>query len=180
MTVYQHVKLSEAYKLIDHGSIVLVSTVSAEWKYNIAPIAWHCPIEYNPVTKVLITCNKEHKTYQNILYSKGFTLCIPSTQHLELVDLLGKTTGNEIDKMTLSFDHFPSIVHGNPVPTDCIAYIDLKITRVIEEETVGIMIGEVVAAQVLSNVWNGKGFIEDELKTLHHIGGTRIVTVSKI
>ena len=180
MSTYQHVKLSEAYKLINHSPVLLVSTVSEEWKYNIAPIAWSSPVEYEPVTKVLIVCDKESKTSRNILYSKAFTISIPSIEHIELVKKLGSISGNEVDKMTLNFDHFPSIQHGNPVPTHTIAFIDIKLTNIIDEGTVNVLIGEAIAAQVLTDKWDGKNLIIETTKTLHHTSGNKFATITEI
>lgn len=180
MSTYQHVKLSEAYKLINHSPVLLISTVSEEWKYNVAPIAWSCPVEYEPVTKILIVCDKESKTSHNILYSNTFTVCVPTTEHLELIKELGTISGNDVDKMTLKFDHFPSTHHGNPVPVNSIAFIDVKITRIIDEESVNIFIGETIAAQVLTEKWDGKNLIAETTNTLHHLGDNKFATISNL
>lgn len=180
MSAYQFLKLSEAYRLINHGPLVLISTVSNEWKYNIAPIAWTSPVDNDEIAKLLIVCDKSSKTYQNILYTKNFTLSIATTSMVDLVQKFGETSGYSIDKMNFEFDHFDSAKLGYPVPVNSLGYIDLSVIKIIDEGSVAIIIAEAITAQVLTECWNQDKYIENKANTLHHIGDKVFVTMCKI
>ena len=82
--------------------------------------------------------------------------------------------------MEIDFDHFPSIALGDLVPSDVLAYIDLKLCHIVDEGDARLVIGEAIAAQVLSEVWDGTGFIASSVKKLHHLGDNKFVSISDI
>ena len=63
--MYKDIAINKAYRLINHGPLVLVCTHSKDGQADIAPVAWNCPVECEP-TRILLAMAKEHKTVKNI------------------------------------------------------------------------------------------------------------------
>lgn len=73
-----YIDLPEAYKFVTPGVPVLIGTKGKNpGQYNLAPIAWNCPLDYEPVTKVLFVSDPAHQTALNAKREGRFAFCIP-------------------------------------------------------------------------------------------------------
>ncbi|MFC1512623.1 flavin reductase family protein [bacterium] len=172
MKQYKELSLNEAYRVIGHGPVILVSSRSNDGKYNIAPIAWNSPIKKEPC-QIIMEIGKRHKTYQNIVDTKEFIVSLPSIDQVEIVRNTGSSKGSEIDKFEkFNIESFLGGKIKNKVPIECIAYLEFKVLEIIEREAAGLIIGECVYASVDSTVFNERLLTEKkQAKTLHHLGG---------
>ena len=172
--------LNKAYKLINHGPLMLVLTSSKSGKYNIAPVAWNCPAECDP-TRVLIVLDKKHKTYKNIAETGEFAVCVPVAGQLELVEKTGSVSGTDVDKYKkFKIDAVPGTIVKVRIPAGCVGYIECRVYKLIDEGETGIVIGEAVKAfadeDAYNNMLTGKSRAG---KTLHHFGGNDFGIVIK-
>ena len=142
---YKSVGLSEAYKLITPGLPVLVA--SRGRFYNLTPIAWNTPLDYEPVTKVLFVSDPTHQCALNIHRTQEFALCIPASADDPVIEQCGSVSCADVDKF-IKFG-IPWIaaqkidVH---IQNGCSAWIECHLIRVIKEGSVEIFLGESVAA----------------------------------
>ena len=164
-------------RLINHGPTVLVSTRDNQGKYDIAPIAWTSPVQKNP-PKVLVVIGHSHQTYRNIISSKEFVVCIPHINQAEMVMQTGKSKGEEINKFDeFSINTFKAEHVDILIPEGCIGYLECKLSNRLEQEKVDIIIGNIITARVISNVFNDRLLTEKpEGKTIHHLGGSLFCT----
>jgi len=51
---YREYSIAEAFKLQNAGGLVLICIKGGEGRYDLAPIAWSCPIEYEPISGSLV------------------------------------------------------------------------------------------------------------------------------
>ena len=134
MKTYKTIALSKAYKLLNTGALIVVSTSDTSQHHNLAPIAWNCPVEYDPVTQLLLVCDKEHKTFKNITETQKFTVCVPHSSQHRLVTDLGSCSGQDTDKISkYHVTVFKSEQNGYSVPEDMIAYLDCSLLRIIDQ-----------------------------------------------
>jgi flavin reductase (DIM6/NTAB) family NADH-FMN oxidoreductase RutF len=175
--MYKQIPTNKAYKLLNTGALVLVATTNESGTPNLAPIAWNTVVEYDPVTRLLIVSDKEHRTYQNIESSRQFTVAIPHASQHKLVSELGRTSGNDTNKVEKLVEHpLKTNTLGHIVPKGVIGYLEYKLLRIYDEDSVGIVVGEVINAMVEEDAFTDRLLSEkEEGKTLHHLGGKKFV-----
>lgn len=178
MENFQAVKNEKAYQLLNSGGLIIVCTISPEGTYDMAPIAWHCPVDYDKTTRLLFVSDLQHKTYANIVATKKFVIALPSATQVQLVKKLGSCSGNEVNKMEhLELPTFESPVLKIALPLDCIAYIECNLHSVIMQEAVGILLGDVVNAFAQKEAYKGRLLSETlNARTIHHLGSSNFVT----
>lgn len=175
MAIYLNIPANEAYKLLNSGALILLSTSDMEENLNLTPIAWHCPVDYEPVTKLLFVTDVKHKAYANIRETGKFLVCIPHVSQLSLVRNLGSCSGFDVNKLEkFNVEYSLSEKYQYPVPAGCIAYIECNKTREIIEDGVSIIIGEVINAKAIKGCYRDRLVSEKEMgKTLHHLGNEK-------
>jgi flavin reductase (DIM6/NTAB) family NADH-FMN oxidoreductase RutF len=170
MKNYKEIPIDTAYRLINHGPLVLVSTKSSDGIYNIAPIAWNSPVRKKP-PKLLVVVGKRHKTHENIISQKEFVVCVPHINQMDTVLDTGTKSGNDVNKFD-SIDSFVGKTVDARVPVGCIGYIECRLYKNIEEEKVDIIVGDIQYVAVDEGAFDGRMLVEKECaKTLHHLGG---------
>lgn len=180
MKNYVNISNEKAYHLLNSGAIILVSSRSLLNEYNVAPIAWHSPVDYGKTTKLLFVCDREHKTYQNIVDTSEFIISIPHVSQLKLTKELGNYSGRDINKFQLfAIDALNGKKINCKAPNNCIGYIECKLTKIVEEDSVGIIIGEALNTIVDHDSYTGRIMAENaEGKTIHHLGGNKFITLA--
>ena len=73
---FQPVPLDKAYRLINHGPTVLVSSAHAG-EINVMSAAWACALDFSP-PKVTVVIDKATRTRALVEASGAFALCVPS------------------------------------------------------------------------------------------------------
>ena len=97
-----YIDLTEAYKLVTPGVPVLIGTKGKNpGQYNLAPIAWNCPLDYEPVTKVLFVSDPAHQTALNAKREGRFAFCIPLSDSVPEIEKCGSVSDPEADKFKL-------------------------------------------------------------------------------
>jgi flavin reductase (DIM6/NTAB) family NADH-FMN oxidoreductase RutF len=177
---YMKISNDKAYKLLNTGAMLLISTVSIEGRFDIAPIAWQCPVDYDRVTKLLFVCDKNHKTFKNISETGQFAISMPHMDQLKLLKDLGSCSGHETDKIQqFNIQVIDTEKINCCVPVNCIAYLECKTSKIIDDGGVAIIFGNVIHAKVDKEAFNKRLLSETESgKTIHHLGGKIFITTS--
>lgn len=170
-----HVPPDKAYRLLNTGAVILVCTRDGRGVPNLAPLAWYCPMEMEPVTRVLMVCDMEHKTSLNIRETGKYVIAIPHASQVELVTKAGGVTGREVMKYDhLHIDAFESRLFGYPVPDGCLAYLECRLDSIVEEHD--LVLGTVLNADARAEAFRERLLVENPSgKTLHHLGGGRFM-----
>jgi len=173
-------ELNKAYRLLNHGPTVLVSTAHGTQR-NIMAAAWNMPLDFDP-PKVAIVIDKNTYTRELIEASGHFAINVPCRAQAELVVRVGSSSGRELlgkdhDNKFAAFDlpTFPASKIEAPLLQGCVAWLECK---VIPEphirDAYDLYLAEVVAAHADERVFSdGRWHFEghDELRTIHHIAG---------
>ncbi len=178
------VELPKAYRLLNHGPTVLVSSAHGG-RRNIMAAAWNSGLDFTPA-KVLVVIDKSTWTRELVEASGEFALNIPCRAQAQATLDIGSGSGRAMvpDKFArLGLTTFSSTKIGAPLLEGCVAWLEC---RVIPEPQVekahDLFIGEVVAAWADSRVFsNGHWhFGEDpSLRTIHYIAGGTFLAIGE-
>lgn len=176
MKNYIEVGAAEAWKLMNHGPLILACTRSAEGKRDLAPFAWSMPVEYDPISEIGFVCDKGHATAANILATGRFALAIPHASQKDLVMKSGGKSGAEADKFeALGIEAFACERIDAALPEGIVAWLECELLTKFEIGTSWLFIGKVLYAACDGEAWKpqaGRLLVETPAgKTLHHLGG---------
>lgn len=172
MTRYGNVPIDTAYRLINHGPTLLISSRSTRGAFDLAPIAWSCPVGMEPC-RILLAIDPGHQTFRNIRATREFIACVPGKDQAEWVRQTGSVSGADADK----FEKFkiPSFLGKKVrarIPQGSLAYLECRWQRAIRLEEVSLVVGRCVHAAALAGAFKGRLRTETPAaKTLHHLGG---------
>jgi flavin reductase (DIM6/NTAB) family NADH-FMN oxidoreductase RutF len=177
MAIYLNIEPKESYKLLNTGALTIVSTLDSKGNFNLTPIAWHTPVDYEPVTKLLFVTDINHKAYANIKETGEFVICIPHSSQVQMVRNIGSCSGFSVNKIqAFEIEYSLSEKYQMAVPNGCLAYIECKKKKEIEEEGVAIVIGEVINARAIKEAYRNRLLSEKKIaKTLHHLGNDKFI-----
>ncbi|WP_047542008.1 flavin reductase family protein [Methylotenera versatilis] len=182
------VELSKAYRLLNHGPTVLISSRHAG-KHNVMAAAWNMPLDFEP-PKIAIVVDKNTYTRELIEASGSFAINVPCRAQAEVVVKVGSSNGRELLKKEannkfLAFD-LPTFAASKieaPLLESCIAWLECKVIAEPHiQDTYDLFLAEVVAAQADSRVFSdGHWHFEehDELRTIHHIAGGSFMAIGE-
>jgi flavin reductase (DIM6/NTAB) family NADH-FMN oxidoreductase RutF len=173
------VELEKAYRLMNHGPVVLVTSAHGGVS-NVMAAAWVMPLDFAP-PKVTVVIDARTYTRELIEASGEFALNIPCRNQIESVLKAGTVRGRNGDKFALTgFSTFTAERIGAPLIEGCVGWLECRvIPEPHNEEGYDLFIAEVVVACSDDRVfrdgrWN---MADDGLRTLHYLsGGTFFAT----
>ncbi len=127
--------------------VLIVGTYDADGKPNIMNAAWGGVASSNPPS-MSVSLREATYTYHNILYSKAFTINIPSEQYAREADYVGLVSGRDTNKfgdtgltpMKSKLVDAP-IVEEFPYALECkmVKHVDLGLHTMFIGEIMGII-----------------------------------------
>lgn len=167
------VELSQAYRLLNHGPVTLVSSAH-DGKKNVMAAAWAMPLDFDP-PKVAVVIDANTFTRTLIEASGEFALNIPCKAIAAQVLKAGSASGRDVDKFAhTGLGCFPAKVIEAPLIEGCVAWLECRVLpRPDNEKRHDLFLAEVVSAQADGRVFReGRWqFAENDLRTLHYFGG---------
>ncbi len=162
---YRERGLDKAYELLNCGGLVWVCTKApapqGSGRYNLSPVAWSCPLDYEPQTKVLFVCDPRHACHGNILAQGSFALALPTPEQAELVYKTGAVSGKDVDKYeSLGIEAFKAELLDLRIPQGVAGWLECRLIRTISEGSVSLVFGEVIRAKAVEDAWK---------KRLHYV-----------
>jgi flavin reductase (DIM6/NTAB) family NADH-FMN oxidoreductase RutF len=169
--VFKNIPITNAYRLINHGPTVLITTSHKE-KINIMTAAWQMPVSFRPVL-VAISIGHERFSHKLITESREFVINIPHLGMIKEVLCCGTQSGKDMDKFEVcKLTPMKAQKVRAPLIGECIGNIECKLYSIHEAGDHTIFVGEVVAASVKEGIFDGYLKVDlDQAKTLHHLGG---------
>lgn len=167
------VPLAEAYRLLNHGPVTLVTSAHAGAR-NVMAAAWAMPLDFDP-PKVAVVIDANTCTRKLVEAAGEFALNIPCAAIAENVLKAGSASGRDTDKFAFSgLTPFPAQFIGAPLIEDCVAWLECRVLpRPDNEKRHDLFLAEVVAAQADDRVFREGHwqFVDAALRTLHYYGG---------
>jgi len=179
MSSRQAVPLPKAYRLLNHGPTVLVSSAHGG-RRNVMAAAWNMALDFDP-PKVAVVIDKSTLTRELVEASGAFVLNVPSRLQAALTLAVGTKSGREADKFSIvGIGGTPGAIVGAPLIEGCLAWLEC---RVIPEphiqQAYDLFLGEVVAAWADPAAFSdGRWHFPDlQQRSIHYLsGGTFFAT----
>jgi len=180
----QTVPLEKAYRLLNHGPTVLVSS-HFEGVDNVMAAAWACALDFAP-PKLTVVLDKAVKTRELIENSGRFVVQVPTVALLDLTNEVGsrslaqhhdKLAGAGVSLLRLAGDALP-FVDG------CSAWLECRlIPEPHNQASYDLFIGEVVAAWADDRVFrDGHWHFESadpSWRSIHHVAGGHFYAIGE-
>lgn len=166
------VELSVAYRLLNPGPLVLVSSLYNK-RAGLTPIAWHMPISDDPPI-IALEIWKGHFIHKAILQTGDFVINVPSSDMAETVRSLGSVSGAKVDKFKkfgLAEENSEKV--KSPRLKSAIALLECKLHKdrsLIKKYNV--ILGDVVYAEAEEGIFTDRWHPEKGIsQMMHHLGG---------
>ena len=180
------VELSKAYRLLNHGPTVLLTSAHGENR-NIMAAAWNMPLDFDP-PKIAIVIDKNTYTREFMEASGTFAINVPCLAQAEMVMTVGSYSGRallgkpEADKFIQhGIKTFAAEKIAVPLVEGCVAWLECKIIPEPHiQNTYDLFLAEVITAQADSRVFSdGRWHFEghDDLRTIHHVAGGAFMAI---
>ena len=174
------VELPKAYRLINHGPTVMVSSAH-DGRRNVMSAAWNMALDFTPA-KVCVVIDKTTFTRGLVEASGEFMLQVPARAQAAQVLAVGRRSGRDGDKFAeLALPTLdpallgPAGVSADLLSTALAGSLGWLACRVIPEphnqQAYDLFIGEVVAAWADPRAFNNGHWRPDAPPSLHYIAG---------
>lgn len=170
------VDLRKAYRLINHGPTVLVSSSHAGVD-NVMAAAWACGLEADP-PKLMVVIDRTTKTRELVERSGRFVIQVPTVAQLQLTHAVGLSSLHRDPAKLLrsGVELFRIDGHDLPFVAGCSAWLACQlIPEPHVQDTYDLFIGAIVAAWADRSVFaDGHWMYETAdpaLRSLHYIAG---------
>lgn len=187
MTLPAHftpVPLDKAYRLLNHGPTVLVSSAHAG-QHNVMAAAWSCPLDFAP-PKVTVVIDKVTATRALVEGSGLFVLNVPARALAAQTVGVGTDSARDVPDKLQRYGVQLFGVPETPAPLvqGCVAWLACRLLpEPHNQQTYDLFIGEVTAAWADERVFSaGRWHFEDvppELRTLHYVAGGQFYAIGE-
>ena len=176
------VEMEKAYRLLNHGPTVLVSSAH-DGVHNVMAAAWACALDFSP-PKVTLVIDKMTKTRSLVENSGYFALQVPNRDQLNLTFEVGTQslifTPDKLEKAGAELFRIEG--HDTPLVAGCSAWLICKvIPEPHNEQTYDLFIAEVVGAWADTRVFRDGHWefetADPKWRSLHHVAGGHFYTI---
>lgn len=153
--------LSEVYKLIEPGPVVLLTT-ALNGRANVMAMSWHMMVEFTPPLIACVVSEGDY-SYQALRLTREGVIAIPTVELADKVVAIGNESGTEVDKFAAhALTPAPASQVAPPLVAECFANLECRVidTRLVNRFNLFVL--EVLAA------WRDPA--QDNPRTLHHRG----------
>ena len=139
--------------------VLMVAAYDENGKVNVMNAAWGmiCAMD-----KIALFIDEDHKTTQNILGTKAFTVALADRDHMEAADFFGIASGNKMDdKFERTGYHAAKSAHVNaPVIEEFPVVMECELAEVINTENMYAVVGKIVNVAAEEKVLDEKGKVD--------------------
>lgn len=141
--------------------VLMVAAYDENGSVNVMNAAWGmiCAMD-----KIALFIDEEHKTTQNILKTKAFTVSLADKEHMAQADFFGIATGNKMpDKFERSGCHSVKSEFVNaPVIDEFPVVMECELAEVINTPNMYAIVGKIVNTAADEAVIDEKGKVDPE------------------
>ncbi len=119
--------LSEVYRLLEPGPVVLLTT-ARNGKANVMAQSWHTMLEFTPPLVACVVSNRNF-TFNALKATRECVINIPAADLVRQVVACGNTSARRIDKFeAYNLTPVPASKVGAPLIAECYANLECKVT----------------------------------------------------
>lgn len=164
------VPVERAYRLINHGPTVLVSSANGASR-NVMAAAWQMPLGFDPPRAAVVIHRSAH-THRLIAASGRFVLNVPVRALAAQVLAIGDRSGRDGDKFdALGLEVLPGEPEWPPRVAGCLAWLACQVVPEPHlQESYGMFIADIRAAWADPAVYDGQWHFDDPaMRSIHHV-----------
>ncbi len=139
--------------------VLMVAAYDGNGKVNVMNAAWGmiCSMD-----KIALFIDEEHKTTQNLLKAKAFTVSIADRAHMDVADFFGIATGNKMsDKFERTGYTAVKSCHVNaPVVEEFPLVMECELADVVENDSFYCIVGKIVNTAAEESVLSENGKVD--------------------
>jgi flavin reductase (DIM6/NTAB) family NADH-FMN oxidoreductase RutF len=151
------------WKLMAPRLTVLVTTVDAKGKPDVAPFSFVSPISFNPPLLMIAVGMNKH-SYWNIMRKKEFVVNVPTEKMLEKVWIAGEKWDAEISKIERAgLQTLKSEKVAPPRLSECVANLECLVEDAKKYGDHIIVVGKVVAIGINEDFLDNEGRLKVDL-----------------
>jgi flavin reductase (DIM6/NTAB) family NADH-FMN oxidoreductase RutF len=118
--------LSEVYRLLEPGPVVLVTTARAG-RANVMPMSWYLMMEFVPPLVGCVISNRNY-TFETLKTTRECVINIPTVELAEKVVACGNASGERVDKFkTFGLTPVAAACVNAPLIAECYASLECKV-----------------------------------------------------
>ena len=137
--------LSEVYRLLEPGPVVLLTTARAG-RTNVMPMSWHLMMEFTPPIVGCVVSNGDY-SFATLKTTKECAINIPTVELAKTVVACGNTSGSNVDKFQkFGLTALPAKFVKAPLIAECYASLECKVVDMKLVTKYNFFILEVVQA----------------------------------
>ena len=153
--------LSEVYRLLEPGPVVLLATVRAG-RPNVMPMSWHLMMEFTPPLVGCVVGNGNY-SFASLKQSRECVINIPTVELVKTVVACGNTSGGNVDKFKkFRLTPVAAKLVKAPLIQECYASLECKVVDATLVTKYNFFILEVVRAWIDPT--------QKRPRTIHHQG----------
>jgi flavin reductase (DIM6/NTAB) family NADH-FMN oxidoreductase RutF len=117
--------LSEVYRLLESGPVVLVTTARAG-RANVMPMSWHTMMEFVPPLVGCVISSQNH-TFEMLRATRECVINIPTVELAKKLVACGNASGQSVDKFkTFGLTPVAAACVRAPLIAECYANLECK------------------------------------------------------
>ena len=172
--------VSKAYRLLNPGSVVIVSVGDGE-KDNLFTVTWNMPARTDPGMVALLS-GKRHYSYSFIARTGELGINVPDASMVDAVLGCGRTSGKDgkdkFERFGLTRQKAARI--KAPMVKEAVANLECRVCQVVDLGASSLLIAQILEASAADKHFeNGEWTFDNGLRLLHHLGGDRFCTSEK-
>ena len=139
--------------------VLMVAAYDENGKTNVMNAAWGmiCAMD-----KIALFIDEDHKTTQNLLKTKAFTVALADREHMDVADFFGIATGNKMDdKFERTGYHAVKSEHVNaPIVEEFPVVMECELAEVINTENMYAIVGKIINVAAEESVLDEQGKVD--------------------
>ena len=146
--------------------VLMVAAYDENGKVNVMNAAWGMICDTD---RIALFIDVDHKTTQNILKTKAFTVALADQEHMDVADFFGIATGNKMeDKFERSGYHATKSAFVNaPIIEEFPVVMECELAEVASAQSFYAIVGKIVNTAAEEKVLSENGKVDpSKLKAL--------------
>lgn len=162
--------------------VLMVAAYDENGKTNVMNAAWGMICDMD---KIALFISEGHKTTQNILKSKAFTVSLADRAHMDAADFFGIATGNKMDDKfeRTGYHAIKSEFVNAPVIDEFPVSMECELCEVIDTDSMYAIVGKIINTAADEEVLGDKGKVDpaklnalifDQFQSGYYVSGEKV------
>lgn len=166
----------DSLRIIQIHPTSAVTTVNENGVYDAATFSWVSPVSFDPAM-LAVMVSPERYTHSNLEESGEFVVNIVTKHFLEELMKIGNQSfednPNKLDESDFTLVDSEEV--ESPRIGEAVAWLECKVEKMVPAGDHSVVVGEIIAAEVEAEFWDGSRFLAEKAETLHHLGGDKFL-----